>query len=68
MTHIAMQEVDDEGSPVTWGQHVTNAEYNGAPASTPGKQDHDDRIRIIHGALDARLNFIDAADTVALRH
>jgi quercetin dioxygenase-like cupin family protein len=27
MTHIAMQEVDDEGSPVTWGEHVTDEEY-----------------------------------------
>jgi quercetin dioxygenase-like cupin family protein len=27
MTHIAMQEVDDEGSPVTWGDHVTDEEY-----------------------------------------
>ena len=27
MTHLAMQEVDDEGSPVTWGEHVTDEEY-----------------------------------------
>ena len=33
MTHIAMQEVDDAGSPVTWGEHVTDEEYNAAPAS-----------------------------------
>jgi quercetin dioxygenase-like cupin family protein len=33
MTHIAMQEVDDTGSPVTWGRHVTDEEYNAAPAS-----------------------------------
>jgi hypothetical protein len=33
MTHIAMQEVDDSGGPVTWGEHVTNEEYNVAPAS-----------------------------------
>ena len=33
MTHIAMQEVDDQGSPVTWGRHVTDEEYNGAPPS-----------------------------------
>jgi quercetin dioxygenase-like cupin family protein len=30
MTHIAMQEVDESGSPVTWGEHVTDEEY-GAP-------------------------------------
>ena len=33
MTHLAMQEVDDQGSPVTWGEHVTEEEYNAAPAS-----------------------------------
>jgi quercetin dioxygenase-like cupin family protein len=27
MTHIAMQEADDQGSPVTWGEHVTDEEY-----------------------------------------
>jgi hypothetical protein len=31
MTHIAMQEVDDQGSPVTWGDHVTDDEYAAAP-------------------------------------
>lgn len=33
MTHLAMQEVDDQGSAVTWGEHVTDEEYNAAPAS-----------------------------------
>lgn len=28
MTHIAMQDVDDDGSPVTWGVHVTDEEYS----------------------------------------
>jgi quercetin dioxygenase-like cupin family protein len=32
MTHIAMQEADDEGSPVTWGDHVTDEEYGAGPA------------------------------------
>jgi quercetin dioxygenase-like cupin family protein len=27
MTHIAMQQVDESGSPVTWGEHVTDDEY-----------------------------------------
>ncbi len=27
MTHIAIQEADDSGSPVTWGDHVTDEEY-----------------------------------------
>jgi quercetin dioxygenase-like cupin family protein len=31
MTHIAMLEVDDEGNPATWGDHVTDEEYAGAP-------------------------------------
>ena len=29
MTHLAIQEADDQGSPVTWGEHVTDEEYNG---------------------------------------
>ena len=32
MTHLAMQQVDDEGSAVTWGEHVSDEEYNAAPA------------------------------------
>jgi quercetin dioxygenase-like cupin family protein len=31
MTHIAMLEVDSEGNPATWGNHVTDAEYASAP-------------------------------------
>ena len=27
MVHIAMQQNDDSGSPVTWGRHVTDDEY-----------------------------------------
>jgi quercetin dioxygenase-like cupin family protein len=33
MTHIAMQEADDSGSPVVWGEHVTDEEYNATPVS-----------------------------------
>jgi quercetin dioxygenase-like cupin family protein len=32
MTHIAMLQVDDEGSNATWGDHVTDQEYRAAPA------------------------------------
>jgi quercetin dioxygenase-like cupin family protein len=32
MTHLAMLEVDDEGTPATWGDHVTDDEYGAAPA------------------------------------
>jgi quercetin dioxygenase-like cupin family protein len=31
MTHLAMVEVDDEGTAATWGEHVTDAEYGAAP-------------------------------------
>jgi quercetin dioxygenase-like cupin family protein len=31
MAHIAMQEVDEQGSPVTWGEHVSDEEYGAAP-------------------------------------
>jgi quercetin dioxygenase-like cupin family protein len=31
MAHLAMQEVDDEGNPATWGEHVSDEEYNAAP-------------------------------------
>jgi len=31
MTHLAMQEVDDAGNPVTWGEHVTDEEYGQQP-------------------------------------
>jgi quercetin dioxygenase-like cupin family protein len=30
MTHLAMQEVDDEGSPADWGEHVSDEEYGAA--------------------------------------
>jgi hypothetical protein len=32
MTHFAMQEVDESGSTVTWGEHVTDEEYSAEPA------------------------------------
>ena len=34
MTHLAMLEVGDDGSPATWGDHVTDEEYGKAPATT----------------------------------
>jgi quercetin dioxygenase-like cupin family protein len=33
MTHLAIVEVDDEGIPAVWGDHVTDAEYNAARES-----------------------------------
>jgi quercetin dioxygenase-like cupin family protein len=32
MTHIAMQQVDEQGSPVTWGEHVSDEEYSAEPS------------------------------------
>jgi quercetin dioxygenase-like cupin family protein len=31
MTHLAIQQVDDEGNAATWGDHVTDEEYAAAP-------------------------------------
>jgi hypothetical protein len=31
MSHFALQEADDTGSAVTWGDHVTDEEYGAAP-------------------------------------
>jgi len=33
MTHLAMLEVDDQGNGASWGDHVTEDEYNAAPVS-----------------------------------
>lgn len=33
MTHLAMQQVDDQGSAVSWGEHVSDEEYNAVQAS-----------------------------------
>jgi len=33
MTHLSMLEVDDEGNSATWGEHVSDEEYNAAQAS-----------------------------------
>jgi hypothetical protein len=32
MTHIAIQQADEQGSVVDWGEHVTDDEYAQAPA------------------------------------
>lgn len=31
MVHIAIQQADDQGKVVTWGDHVTDEEYGAAP-------------------------------------
>jgi len=37
MTHIAMQQADDDGNVVIWGKHVTDDGYVAGPAGTAGK-------------------------------
>jgi quercetin dioxygenase-like cupin family protein len=32
MTHLAMQQVDEKGNAASWGDHVTDAEYESPPA------------------------------------
>jgi quercetin dioxygenase-like cupin family protein len=32
MTHIAMLQVDDDGQPAVWGDHVSDDEYAAAPS------------------------------------
>ena len=34
MTHLAILEVDEDGTPATWGDHVTDEEYGAAPSGT----------------------------------
>jgi hypothetical protein len=36
MTHVAIQQADENGSPVTWGRHVSDEEYAAAPALEGG--------------------------------
>jgi quercetin dioxygenase-like cupin family protein len=36
MTHLAIQRADETGSFVTWGEHVTDAEYHAPPAGATG--------------------------------
>lgn len=31
MVHVAIQEADESGSPVTWGEHVSDEEYGAGP-------------------------------------
>lgn len=33
MTHLAMHQLDEHGSAVTWGEHVSDAEYGAAHES-----------------------------------
>jgi quercetin dioxygenase-like cupin family protein len=33
MTHLAMLQVDDDGTSASWGAHVSDDDYNAAPAA-----------------------------------
>jgi quercetin dioxygenase-like cupin family protein len=37
MTHIAIQQADDAGEVVAWGEHVTDEQYGQAPSITGGE-------------------------------
>jgi quercetin dioxygenase-like cupin family protein len=37
MTHLAMQQVDDQSNAATWGEHVTDEEYAAAPLIDAGR-------------------------------
>lgn len=37
MVHVAMQQVDDQGSAVTWGAHVSDEDYRAQPATSPSR-------------------------------
>jgi hypothetical protein len=32
MAHVAMQQADEAGNVVEWGDHVTDAEYGASPS------------------------------------
>jgi quercetin dioxygenase-like cupin family protein len=32
MSHVAMLQVDEQGTSATWGDHVSDDEYDAAPA------------------------------------
>jgi hypothetical protein len=37
MTHIAMQQANDAGEVVTWGEHVSDEQYSQARSITEGE-------------------------------
>ena len=37
MTHIALQQANDAGEVVAWGEHVTDEQYSKAPSITEGE-------------------------------
>ena len=37
MAHLSMLEVDDEGTSATWGEHVTDAEYQAPPENNESR-------------------------------
>jgi quercetin dioxygenase-like cupin family protein len=39
MTHVAMQQADEEGNMVVWGDHVTDAEYGANRGLSPATGD-----------------------------
>jgi hypothetical protein len=37
MTHIAMQQPNEAGEVVSWGEHVSDEQYRQAPSITEGE-------------------------------
>ena len=37
MSHLAIQQVDDQGNAATWGDHVSDEEYGAQPAMDKGR-------------------------------
>ena len=37
MTHLAMQQVDNQGNAATWGDHISDEEYAAAPRIDEGR-------------------------------
>jgi quercetin dioxygenase-like cupin family protein len=35
MVHLALQQNDESGNPVSWGEHVSDEQYQSEPASQP---------------------------------
>jgi quercetin dioxygenase-like cupin family protein len=37
MAHVAVQQADEQGNVVTWGEHVSDVQYAQAPSLTEGE-------------------------------
>ena len=70
MVHIAMQQNDESGSPVTWGEHVSDEQYAAAVGMNP-TYDFSGQVALVTGAgagmgLDTARAFAAAGAAVVL--